>query len=196
MAPIVCSYDTFLLRPIHTIKSAQIKIISLIAYCCITNSPKFSDIKQQLSDCGSRMWKGHSRTGLYPLCDVCGLTLKMLVSWAWRIPSQQGFFTHMAGSWAGLLQAGLSGAFNQGTYMWSLCVPWASRSVADRIQEGTFQEQGFQENQMEAVWPFLTFLEATQHHFCHTHGLKHSLAHTDSTGGVNERRVQGYVVIF
>lgn len=133
-------------------KSVQVKIISLITYCCITNSPKFSDVKQQLSDCGSRIWKGHSRTGLSLLWCVWP-HLKRLDSWAWRIHSQHGFFTHISGSWAGLLQAGLSGDFNQSTYMWSLCVPWASHSVADRIQEGTFQEQGFQENQMEAVWP-------------------------------------------
>lgn len=38
------------LRPIHTIKSAQVKVISLIVYCCITNSPKLTGIKQKLSD--------------------------------------------------------------------------------------------------------------------------------------------------
>lgn len=92
MAHIVCSYDTFALRPIHTIKSVQVKIISLIAYCCITNSPKFSDIKQQLSDCGSRIWKGHSRTGLSLLCDVCGL------NWKGWIAEPGGFTPNMASS--------------------------------------------------------------------------------------------------
>ena len=73
-------------------KSVQVKIISLIAYCCITNSPKFGDIEQQLSDCGSRIWKGHSRTGLSLLCGVCGLT------WKGWIAEPEGFTPNMASS--------------------------------------------------------------------------------------------------
>lgn len=108
---------------------------------------------------GRKYGKGQKSMGIWGLYDVCDLSREDWKSLAQRVQLQDCFFASLSDSGAGLLRARLPGVLIQVLYVAPPCA-MTSHSIADRIQKGTLQtqafpEQGFQENQMEAAWPFL-----------------------------------------